>query len=72
MLQNSGESALGFQPFELPEHSAMFDDDLNATNGPGCERIRPRQMPVSFARGNQFSLALPPASWNVVRLKKAR
>lgn len=63
---------LDFQPFELLEHSAMFDDDLNATNGPGCERIRPRQMPVSFARGNQFSLALPPASWNVVRLKKAR
>ena len=63
---------LDFQSFEVVEHTAMFCDDLNSTNGPGQETIQPRQMPAPALTDNQFSIPLPPASWNVITLSKAQ
>ncbi|MDR2537785.1 MAG: hypothetical protein LBC46_05720 [Treponema sp.] len=50
------------------EHTAMRHDNLKATNSVKAELVRPAAQIAGKLDGATLELALPPASWNVIRL----
>ena len=58
----------GFTQVSLIEHITMNHSDLQIVNGPGAENIRPRKVSGAVVEGKTVTAALPPVSWNVLRL----
>jgi alpha-L-arabinofuranosidase len=59
----------GFRPLEIVEHVVLADDDLRATNTRDHPaRVVPRPGRGAGLTGGRLSAALPPVSWNVLRL----
>ena len=50
------------------EHSALWSEDPNLTNGPGREAVVPRPVRGTSAEDGALSALLPPMSWNMIRL----
>ena len=50
------------------EHSALYADDPNGTNGPGREGIAPRAVSGTAVTDQTLSAVLPPISWNMIRI----
>ena len=64
----------GFDEFRPVEHIALECDDLKAVNTPANpDRVKPCQRIGSIENlgGGAFTVGLNPASWNVVRFRKA-
>ena len=64
----------GFGAYRLVEHIAMECDDLKAVNTPlEPDRVKPhvRIGSVEDSGGGAFTVGLNPASWNVVRFRRA-
>ena len=63
--------ARGFAGFTLESASTLHDADLNAVNTKtDPNRIAPRPLAEVTTAGGRISAILPPASWNVIRLKR--
>ena len=58
----------GFTQVSLIEHITLNHPDLHIVNGPGAENIRPRKASGAVVEGKTVTAALPPVSWNVLRL----
>ena len=58
----------GFSQVNLIEHITLNHPDLQIVNGPGAENIRPRKVSGAVVEGKTVTAALPPVSWNVLRL----
>jgi alpha-N-arabinofuranosidase len=59
----------GFGALRLSDHSALYDDDRHAANTRDePERVVPRPVWGTEVDGGRLSAALPPLSWNVLRL----
>jgi alpha-N-arabinofuranosidase len=68
------EAALaGFGDCTVIEHRSLFNNDLKAVNSPKEEKVKPviqKGAKIEGAAGSKtLSVSLPPASWNVIRLK---
>lgn len=50
------------------EHTAMRHDNLKATNSAKDESVKPAAQSAGKLDGATLALALPPASWNMIRL----
>jgi alpha-N-arabinofuranosidase len=66
----------GFGKMNLVERRIMCNEDLNAHNTINEEKVKPVIQAggdlEGGAGGMQLKLSLPPASWNVIRLKKEK
>ncbi len=58
----------GFSQVNLIEHITLNHPDLQIVNGPGADNIRPRKVSGAVVEGKTATAALPPVSWNVLRL----
>lgn len=58
----------GFSQVSLLEHITLNHPDLQIVNGPGAENIRPRKVSGAVVEEKTVTAALPPVSWNVLRL----
>ena len=58
----------GFSQVNLIEHITLNHPDLQIVNGPGADNIRPRKVSGAVVEGKTVTAALPPVSWNVLRL----
>ena len=58
----------GFSQVNLIEHITLNHPDLQIVNGPGADNIRPRKVSGAVVKGKTVTAALPPVSWNVLRL----
>ena len=59
----------GFGALRVAEHSVLADDDLQARNtAEQPDRVAPRRGTGARLEDGQLTVALPPASWNVLRL----
>jgi alpha-N-arabinofuranosidase len=59
----------GFGPLRLSDHSALYDADRHAANTRDePERVVPRPVWGTEVNDGRLSAALPPLSWNVLRL----
>jgi alpha-N-arabinofuranosidase len=61
----------GFEDYRFIEHITLHNPDLKTVNAAGEEKIRPASAPGRLD-GTMLQTALPPASWNVIRLGKRR
>ncbi len=61
-----------FGDFSTVTHSVLVHDDMEAVNTEGNpENVTPRQLPdTAFPKDGKLDIALPKASWNVIRLVK--
>ena len=59
----------GFVPLQVIEWQSMSHTDLKAVNAAGNEKVQPRVINGATLTDNQLSAALPPASWNMLRIK---
>ena len=50
------------------EHSALWSEDPNLTNGPGREAVVPRPVSGAAVADGSLQAVLPPMSWNMIRL----
>jgi len=66
----------GFGDVELVEHRVLCNKDLRASNSALEEKVHPTNQPGGRLEGNtgskQLEIVLPPASWNVIRMKTLR
>jgi alpha-N-arabinofuranosidase len=60
----------GFEKYRLVEHIVLRSDDLKAVNSSCGERVKPSALPGAKYDSPRLEASLPPASWNVIRLKK--
>ena len=60
--------ARSFEGYRVLEHTVLECDDLKAENGPGMERVAPKQTNQSVMDGGMITSILHKASWNVIRL----
>lgn len=58
----------GFSQVNLIEHITLNHPDLQIVNGPRADNIRPRKVSGAVVEGKTATAALPPVSWNVLRL----
>lgn len=58
----------GFSRVNLIEHITLNHPDLQIVNGPGADNICPRKVSGAVVEGKTVTAALPPVSWNVLRL----
>lgn len=63
-----GTTLEGFSQVNLIEHITLNHPDLQIVNGPGADNIRPRKVSGAVVEGKTVTAALPPVSWNVLRL----
>jgi alpha-L-arabinofuranosidase len=62
----------GFGAMRVAEHSVLADDDLQARNtAEQPDRVVPRRGTGASVEDGQLTVGLPPASWNVLRLRPA-
>ncbi|MCL2243489.1 MAG: alpha-N-arabinofuranosidase [Treponema sp.] len=63
----------GFGNISLVEHRALYNNDLQACNSASEEKVKPKVLSGGRCENRSGSafleIALPPASWNLVRLK---
>jgi alpha-N-arabinofuranosidase len=60
----------GFGGLEVAEHSVLADDDLSARNtADSPERVAPRPGSGARLEDGTLTVALPPVSWTVLRLR---
>jgi len=60
----------GFGPLQVEAHSVLSDEDLFARNTADApDRVVPRPGQDARLADGQLTVALPPASWNVLRLR---
>lgn len=59
----------GFKVSEVIEHQCLCHADRKAVNSEGNEMIRPFACDGAHMEHNQLKVRLPPASWNMIRLK---
>jgi alpha-N-arabinofuranosidase len=63
--------ARSFEDLELVQAHQLRDDDLKAVNSKGApERIKPSPLEGIEVAGSRVRATLPPASWNVIRLRE--
>ena len=62
--------ARSFAGYRVLEHTVLECDDLKAENGPGMERVAPKQTNQSVMDNGVMQSMLHKASWNVIRLGK--
>ncbi|GHU07646.1 intracellular exo-alpha-(1-_5)-L-arabinofuranosidase 1 [Spirochaetia bacterium] len=69
----------GFEKYTLLEHIAMNNADIKAANSAQGEKVHPVTLDTGNLGNNSgsrdaagFEIRLPPASWNVIRLKQAK
>jgi alpha-L-arabinofuranosidase len=60
----------GFGPMAVVEATTLADPDLKAVNTRDAEPIRPRPLDATAA-GGSATATLPPASWSMIRLRRA-
>lgn len=63
-----GTTLEGFSQVNLIEHITLNHPDLQIVNGPGADNLRPRKVSGAVVEGKTVTAALPPVSWNVLRL----
>ncbi|MDR1399802.1 MAG: alpha-N-arabinofuranosidase [Treponema sp.] len=61
-------SGFDMKNYHFIEHTAMYHDNLKATNSAKEELVKPAVQGVGKLDGATLELVLPPASWNVIRL----
>jgi len=59
----------GSENIDLVEHRALCEKDLNACNSVMEEKVKPVVLKNYKQDGNVLEINLPPASWNLIRLK---
>jgi alpha-N-arabinofuranosidase len=59
-----------FEAYTLAEHITMYHSDLKAVNSAKDEMVRPQTQQGGCLDGTKLNVHLPPASWNVIRLKR--
>ncbi len=62
----------GFAGYALTEHLTLTADDLKAENSADAQRVAPAILTGDEMQNGALTARLPRASWNVVRLHKAR
>ncbi|MCL2764593.1 MAG: alpha-N-arabinofuranosidase [Treponema sp.] len=61
----------GFNVTEIIEHSVLCNKDLNASNSSLEEKVQPAVQQGGKLEKNTLIASIPPASWNMIRLKSA-
>jgi alpha-N-arabinofuranosidase len=59
----------GFENYRFLEHITLNHADLKAVNSAGEEKVKPAFLSPGKLDGPRLEARLPPASWNVIRLK---
>lgn len=58
-----------FEPVSVIEHKTLHHRDLQAVNSENKEEVFPVDQPGAVLRNGTLTAELPPASWNVLRVR---
>ncbi len=60
-----------FTPVGVIEHITLYNQDLKAVNSEEHETVHPKTVSPGKVDGNRIWVELPPASWNMIRIRLA-